>query len=77
MTDLIVDVGSLTGFHLDLEDARTNLASNTTRLLPAVTLPPGESGVIATLTPAFEKFRVAISAAQQSDLAASTHSARP
>ncbi|MFJ2838767.1 hypothetical protein ACIO52_25745 [Nocardia sp. NPDC087230] len=70
MTDLIVDVGSLTGFHLDLEDARTNLASNTTRLLPAVTLPPGASGVIATLTPAFEKFHVAISAAQQSDLAA-------
>ncbi|MET9214840.1 MULTISPECIES: hypothetical protein [unclassified Nocardia] len=70
MTDLIIDFGCLTGFQLDLEDAGTSLASNTARLLPAVALPTGASGIIATLAPAFEKFRSAISAAQQTDLTA-------
>ncbi|WP_328406285.1 hypothetical protein [Nocardia sp. NBC_00403] len=69
MTDFMVDVANLAGFELDLRDLGTTLASNTARLLPAVALPTGAAGLIATLAPSFEKFRNAISAAQQTDLA--------
>ncbi|MET7774035.1 hypothetical protein [Nocardia sp. NPDC005366] len=69
MTDLNVEVASLAGFKLDLQDLGATLSSNTARLLPAVTLPTGAAGLIATLTPSFEKFRNAISSAQQGDLA--------
>ncbi|WP_328410825.1 phosphotransferase family protein [Nocardia sp. NBC_00403] len=55
MTDFTVDVASLAGFKLDLQDLGTNFTANTSRLLPGVALPAGSAGVIATLAPAFER----------------------
>ncbi|WP_068057477.1 hypothetical protein [Nocardia xishanensis] len=70
MTDFTVDVASLVGFKLDLQDLGTNFSTNTSRLLPGVTLPAGSTGLIATLAPACEKFKSAIPSAHRTDLTA-------
>ncbi|WP_194813609.1 hypothetical protein [Nocardia sp. XZ_19_385] len=70
MDSFTVDVSSLAGFKLDLQDLGTTFEANASRLLPGVLLPSGSSGLIASLAPAFEKFRSAVSAAQQTDLSA-------
>ncbi|WP_227996996.1 hypothetical protein [Nocardia australiensis] len=68
MDNFTVDVSCLAGFKLDLQDLETNFISNTSRLLPGVSLPAGSTGLVATLAPAFEKFQSATSAAHQNDL---------
>ncbi|KAA8885442.1 hypothetical protein F3087_27780 [Nocardia colli] len=68
MTDFTVDVAGLAGFRLDLQDVGTNSSSNATRLLSALTLPVGSSGLIATVGQSLEKFKSAYSAVQRSDL---------
>jgi uncharacterized protein YukE len=68
VTSFAVDVSSLAGFKMDLEDLKTNFSSNASRLLPGVTLPAGTGGLMAMLAPAFQKFSSAITSAQQTDL---------
>jgi hypothetical protein len=68
--DLTVDVTSLAGFKLDLQDLEINSSSNASRLLSAVSLPTGSTGIIATLTTSFGKFQSDVSTAQQADLTA-------
>ncbi|MFC9440208.1 hypothetical protein [Nocardia sp. NPDC057030] len=68
MTNLTVDVASLAGFRLDQQDIGTTSSSNATRLLSALTLPAGSSGLIATIGQSLEKFKSAYSAVQQADL---------
>ncbi|MFQ6398851.1 hypothetical protein ACLMAJ_36105 [Nocardia sp. KC 131] len=70
MDDLTVDVTSLAGFKLDLQDLEINSSSNASRLLSAVSLPTGSTGLIATLTTSFGKFQSDVSTAQQADLTA-------
>ncbi|WP_067463960.1 hypothetical protein [Nocardia amamiensis] len=70
MDNFTVDLSSLAGFELDLQDVGTNFSSNASRLLSAVSLPTGSTGLMATLTSSLEKFHSAISTAQQRDLAA-------
>ncbi|MGA6206429.1 hypothetical protein ACPESR_16965 [Nocardia testacea] len=67
MTDVTVDPAALAGFELDLTDMGANLVSNASRFLPGTALPVGATGLMATLTPSFEKFQTAISTAQQTD----------
>ncbi|MEV4129703.1 hypothetical protein [Nocardia sp. NPDC049707] len=68
MVDFTVDPASIAGFELDLQDLGTNLSSNASRLLSAVTLPVGSTGLMATLAASFDKFQNAISAAQSTGL---------
>ncbi|MFE7798709.1 hypothetical protein [Nocardia sp. NPDC057440] len=68
MDNFTVDVTSLAGFKLDLQDLGTNFSSNASRFLSAVSLPTGSTGLIATLAPSFEKFQSALSAVQHTDL---------
>lgn len=67
MTDVTVDPAALAGFELDLTDMGANFVSNASRFLPGTALPVGATGLMATLTPSFEKFQAAISTAQQTD----------
>lgn len=68
MTDVTVDLAGLAGFGLDLTDMGANFISNGSRFLSGTVLPAGTTGLMATLTPSFEKFQTAISTAQRTDL---------
>ncbi|KOX18407.1 hypothetical protein ADK67_37065 [Saccharothrix sp. NRRL B-16348] len=73
MDDFTVDPAALAGFELDLQDFGTNFSANAARLLAAVRLPPGSTGLMATLAPSFDNFRAAVSAAQRTDLTTIGH----
>ncbi|WP_063060900.1 hypothetical protein [Nocardia sienata] len=67
MTDVTVDPAALAGFESDLTDMGANFISNASRFLPGTALPVGTTGLMATLTPSFEKSQTAISTAQRTD----------
>lgn len=70
MDDFTVDLSSLAGFDLDLQDLGTTFSSNASRLLSGVHLPAGSTGLMADLAPSFDKFQSVVSAAQQADWSA-------
>lgn len=63
MNAFSVDLGSLAGFRLDLEDLGTNFASNASRLLSSLSIPAGTTGLLSTLAPSFEKLQITLSSA--------------
>lgn len=65
MTSVSVDLASLAGFKLDLQDLQSVHSSNSARLLAAVTLPSEPAGLIATLVPGFGKLNSALTTVQQ------------
>ncbi|WP_280434609.1 hypothetical protein [Nocardia carnea] len=65
MTSVSVDLASLTGFKLDLQDLKSVHSLNSARLLAAVTLPSESAGLIATLVPGFGKLNSELTTAQQ------------
>ncbi|QLY29448.1 hypothetical protein H0264_29950 [Nocardia huaxiensis] len=70
MDNFTVDLPSLAGFTLDLQDLSTNFSSNAAQLLSAVSLPTGSSGLMGTLSQSFETFHTALSTAHSSDVTA-------
>ncbi|MEU4649234.1 hypothetical protein [Nocardia fluminea] len=68
MNDFTVQVASLDGFGLDLQDLGTNFSSNASRLLSEVSLPSGTSGLLASLTSSFENLQSTLTTSYQQDL---------
>lgn len=68
MNDFAVQVASLDGFGLDLQDLGANFSSNASRILSEVSLPSGTTGLLATLTSSFENFQTTLAASHQQDL---------
>ncbi|MFJ2666407.1 hypothetical protein ACIO14_18865 [Nocardia fluminea] len=68
MNDLAVQVASLDGFGLDLQDLGMNFSSNASRTLSEVSLPSGTTGLLTTLTSSFENFQATLAASHQQDL---------
>ncbi|MFC4376935.1 hypothetical protein ACFO5K_22870 [Nocardia halotolerans] len=68
MNDFAVQVASLDGFGLDLQDLGTNFSSNASRILSEVSLPSGTTGLLATLTSSFETFQATLATSHQQDL---------
>lgn len=67
LNDFTVDLDMLAGFGSDLQDLQTNFSANATRLLSGVCLPPGTTGLMATLAPSFDRFRASMSEAHRTD----------
>ncbi|MEV6059057.1 hypothetical protein AB0L62_03545 [Nocardia asteroides] len=63
MNAFSVDLASLAGFRLDLEDLGTNFSSNASRLLSSLSIPAGTTGLLSTLAPSFEKLQITLSSA--------------
>lgn len=63
MSDVTVDLASLAGFELDLRDMGASFVSNTSRYLPAITLPAHASGLMSTLAAPLDRLRSAVSTA--------------
>ncbi|MDO3648735.1 hypothetical protein [Nocardia mangyaensis] len=70
MADLSVELSSISGFTTDLGELATSSATNVARLLSAVVLPVGSTGLLATLAPSVEKFRSAAASAFDAETAA-------
>ncbi|MFD6393645.1 hypothetical protein [Nocardia sp. NPDC060259] len=68
MNDFTVQLSSLDGFGLDLQDLGSNFSSNASRLLPEVSLPSGTTGLLASLTSSFERFQGTLTTSHQQDL---------
>jgi hypothetical protein len=68
MNDFAVQVASLDGFGLDLQDLGTNFSSNASRMLSEVSLPSGTTGLLATLTSSFQNFQTTLAVSHQQDL---------
>lgn len=68
-----VDLSSVAGFKLDLQDLGTNFSANASRLLSAASLSPGSTGLMATLASSLDKFQTAVSTAQRADLTVIGH----
>jgi uncharacterized protein YukE len=73
MDHFTVDSDRLAGFESDLQELGANFSTNASRLLSAVRLPPGSTGLMATLAPSFDKFQASVSAAQRTDLTTIGH----
>ncbi|WP_433714865.1 hypothetical protein ACQP2U_12925 [Nocardia sp. CA-084685] len=63
-----VDLPSIAGFALDLQDLVTNFSSNASTQLSRLVLPSGTTGLLATLTSALDGFHNALSGAHQRDV---------
>ncbi|MFE6923798.1 hypothetical protein ACFVAV_22425 [Nocardia sp. NPDC057663] len=70
MADLSVELPSCAGFAVDLGEIGACSASNVSRLLPAVSLPAGSTGLIATVAPSVEKFCSAVGGALNTEATA-------
>ncbi|MFE6924838.1 hypothetical protein ACFVAV_27700 [Nocardia sp. NPDC057663] len=68
MNDFAVQVASLDGFGLDLQDLGTNFSSNASRMLSELSLPRGSAGLLGSLTSSFENLQTTLSAVHQQDL---------
>ncbi|MEV0059516.1 hypothetical protein [Nocardia sp. NPDC050718] len=68
MNDFSVQLGSLAGFRLDLEDLGTNFSSNASRLLSTFSIPADTAGLLSTLAPSFEKLQTTLSSSHGQDL---------
>lgn len=68
MNDFTVQVASLDGFGLDLQDLGSNFSSNASRLLSEISLPSGTTGLLASLTSSFECFQGTLATSHKQDL---------
>ncbi|MFD4351500.1 hypothetical protein ACFWPX_03025 [Nocardia sp. NPDC058518] len=68
MNDFAVQVASLDGFGLDLQELGTNFSSNATRMLSELSIPSGSTGLITSLTSSLETFQTTLSTSHQQDL---------
>ncbi|WP_406232121.1 hypothetical protein [Nocardia sp. NBC_01009] len=69
MDEFTVQLGCVAGFRLDLQDLGTNFSSNASRMLSAMSVPSGTTGLMATLGSAFERLQGTLSSSHQRDLA--------
>lgn len=67
MNTFSVQLGSLAGFRLDLQDLGTNFTSNAARLLSSLSIPAGSTGLLSTLAPSFEKLQSTLSSSHERD----------
>ncbi|MEV6138454.1 hypothetical protein AB0L63_20810 [Nocardia sp. NPDC051990] len=70
MAEFSVDLPSIAGFALDLQDLVTNFSSNASTQLSGLELPSGTTGLLATLTSALDGFHNTLSGAHQRDVSA-------
>ncbi|MEV4239072.1 hypothetical protein AB0J47_28275 [Nocardia sp. NPDC049737] len=68
MDEFSVDLPSIAGFALDLQDLVTNFSSNASAQLSGLVLPSGTTGLLATLTSALDGFHNTLSGAHQRDV---------
>jgi len=68
VAEFSVDLPSIAGFALDLQDLVTNFSSNASTQLSGLVLPSGTTGLLATLTSALDGFHNTLSGAHQRDV---------
>ncbi|WP_067856383.1 hypothetical protein [Nocardia shimofusensis] len=68
MNDFTVQVASLEGFGLDLQDLGMNFSSNASRMLSELSIPSGTTGLLATLTSSVENLQARLATSYQQDL---------